>query len=364
MTPFDLVDLFFRFSACGIGGLTAAAVWRGLGRSGLSISFTLLYGGACLYLLVASDTIFTALGPVAPVLAALSSINAFAFWLTTRFLFLDNRQLPSWAWALPPLCIGLGSLRLWALSSGSDGLDLPAALGIEFLIVALVAHALYVAWRGRDADLIEARRRFRLWFVALLAPLFVTVIGVELTFTLSAATLPPPGASMASGIAIWIIMLVISLMLLRLRQDSLMRRVAEPALGKSANSHLTAVERRLLERLRQEMEDKEAFREERLTIAALAKRLGSQEHTLRRLINGALGYRNFNAFLNGYRIKAAKASLTDPDRAGVPVLTLSYESGFGSIGPFNRAFREATGMTPTEFRRTRLGGTDDRTPSG
>jgi AraC-like DNA-binding protein len=27
------------------------------------------------------------------------------------------------------------------------------------------------------------------------------------------------------------------------------------------------------------------------------------------------------------------------------------EAGFGSIGPFNRAFREAYGVTPTEFRR-------------
>jgi AraC-like DNA-binding protein len=33
------------------------------------------------------------------------------------------------------------------------------------------------------------------------------------------------------------------------------------------------------------------------------------------------------------------------------VLTLALEAGYGSIGPFNRAFRDAYGVTPTEFRR-------------
>jgi len=33
------------------------------------------------------------------------------------------------------------------------------------------------------------------------------------------------------------------------------------------------------------------------------------------------------------------------------VLTIALEAGYGSIGPFNRAFRERFGMTPTEYRR-------------
>jgi AraC-like DNA-binding protein len=31
------------------------------------------------------------------------------------------------------------------------------------------------------------------------------------------------------------------------------------------------------------------------------------------------------------------------------------DAGFQSIGPFNRAFKADTGMTPTEFRRHALG---------
>jgi AraC-like DNA-binding protein len=35
----------------------------------------------------------------------------------------------------------------------------------------------------------------------------------------------------------------------------------------------------------------------------------------------------------------------------VPVLTIAMDAGFQSLGPFNRAFKAATDLTPTEFRR-------------
>jgi len=32
------------------------------------------------------------------------------------------------------------------------------------------------------------------------------------------------------------------------------------------------------------------------------------------------------------------------------VLTIALDLGYGSLGPFNRAFKEMTGMTPTAYR--------------
>ena len=93
-------------------------------------------------------------------------------------------------------------------------------------------------------------------------------------------------------------------------------------------------------------------RDERLTIAALAAQLGEQEYRLRRLINGRLGYRNFPAFLNSFRLAEVKAALADPAQAEVPILTIALDAGFGSLGPFNRAFREDEGMTPSSWRAT------------
>ena len=98
------------------------------------------------------------------------------------------------------------------------------------------------------------------------------------------------------------------------------------------------------------MERDRLYREEGLTIAVFALRLGATEHRLRRAINGGLGHRNFNSFLNAYRIADAKAALADPSQADVPVLTIAMDAGFGSLGPFNRAFKAETGLTPSEFR--------------
>ena len=37
------------------------------------------------------------------------------------------------------------------------------------------------------------------------------------------------------------------------------------------------------------------------------------------------------------------------------MLTIAMDAGFQSIGPFNRAFKAATNLTPTEFRRLAMG---------
>jgi AraC-like DNA-binding protein len=107
----------------------------------------------------------------------------------------------------------------------------------------------------------------------------------------------------------------------------------------------------LLKRLELLMTEECIYRQEGLTIAALAFRLSVPEERLRRAINEGLGYRNFNAFINHYRLEDAKTALSDPSQHDVPVLTIAMDAGFQSLGPFNRAFKADTGMTPTEHRR-------------
>ena len=105
-----------------------------------------------------------------------------------------------------------------------------------------------------------------------------------------------------------------------------------------------------------------AYRREGLTIGSLSAELGVPEYRLRQLINEGLGHRNFNAFLNRYRIEEAQAALADPEQREVPVLTIAMDAGFQSVGPFNRAFRAATDLTPTEFRRLAMAKTASMLP--
>ena len=101
------------------------------------------------------------------------------------------------------------------------------------------------------------------------------------------------------------------------------------------------------------MGDERAYRREGLTLAALADSLGLAEAPLRELINQRLGFRNFNDFLHHHRLGEATRRLAEED---LPVLSIALDCGYGSIGPFNRAFRQRLGMTPTDYRAAaRLG---------
>jgi AraC-like DNA-binding protein len=74
------------------------------------------------------------------------------------------------------------------------------------------------------------------------------------------------------------------------------------------------------------------------------------EYRLRRLINVRLGYRNFNQMLHAYRVADAAAALADPEKRHLPILTIALTAGYQSINPFNRAFKESKGVTPSAFR--------------
>ena len=96
------------------------------------------------------------------------------------------------------------------------------------------------------------------------------------------------------------------------------------------------------------------YHEAGLTIASLAARLKIPEYRLRRLINTKLGYRNFNHMLHAYRVAEASAALADPAQRRLPILSIALSVGYQSINPFNRAFRDLKGTTPSAFRQDAL----------
>ena len=102
-----------------------------------------------------------------------------------------------------------------------------------------------------------------------------------------------------------------------------------------------------LTRLQRAMTEDKLYHQDGLTLAALAQTLSLGEAALRTLINHELGYRNFNDFLHHYRLTEAAARLR---AESLPILTIALDCGYGSIGPFNRAFKQRFGMTPTEYR--------------
>jgi AraC-like DNA-binding protein len=114
-----------------------------------------------------------------------------------------------------------------------------------------------------------------------------------------------------------------------------------------------AADEEWIERLQRLMTAEHAYRDPELSLGRLAERVGLPEYRLRELIHHRLGFRNFPAFINEHRLQEVEQRLRDPAFDRRPILTLALEAGFGSIGPFNRAFRDRHGVTPTAFRSRR-----------
>jgi AraC-like DNA-binding protein len=299
------------------------------------------------------------------------------FWVAATALFDDDFR-PRWYH-------GLAWLWLAALAWYEVVHDWPHAIVTIHNASALlcVAFGIWPALSGRAADLVERRRQFRLEYAIGTALYIALVIASEWLWP-GILGKPPFSLINALGlIALTFLFATLGLSRFGLEQPksieppSRLARTAEVRAPSATtqntaqdtaqdtapdNGQNTAQDTALLEALRKTMGDGKAYREDGLSIASLSQKLNVQEYRLRRLINGRLGHRNFSAFVNGYRLAEAASALADPDQAEVPVLTIALDAGFGSIGPFNRAFKAYAGQTPSEYRRSQLGSSEIGSP--
>lgn len=93
-----------------------------------------------------------------------------------------------------------------------------------------------------------------------------------------------------------------------------------------------------------------AYLEPELTLGDLAQRLHTNGSVMSAVINGAFG-KNFNDFVNTYRVEAVKQMLRDPAAQHLSFLGLGLECGFNSKSTFNRAFKKLTGLSPGAYRQ-------------
>jgi AraC-like DNA-binding protein len=354
------IDLGCRGAVVGLSLLIAGVLLRDRGHSTVSRLSAMLLVSA------AASTICSAPGFPWPwqywslFLLALSCGGSVIFWLWARATFDDDFLLQWWHGALWAAIVGLQVfVSGWSVRWPALGEPIDRVLPFVYLGFSLLGAAQTLAtWR---ADLVAGRRRLRL----------VVLIGASAYAVASALQNFWP-ASPASGFSVWSVANVVGLLVLLslsawslfqaagAQQVSVLLPTTGDVLGDISStapedeSKPPAIDPELLRRLQQLMTVERAYRREGLTIGLLSAELGVPEYRLRQLINEGLGHRNFNAFLNQYRIEEARAALADPEQKDIPVLTIAMDTGFQSVGPFNRAFKAATDLTPTEFRRLAL----------
>ncbi|MHA7888732.1 AraC family transcriptional regulator [Roseicyclus sp.] len=347
----DQIDLALRGGAIALLLLLAGLMWRApIAREGrMSILAVAVTESA--FLLVHGPT-----GPDLPAaLAAQLSMLASAMPLAVTWLLLTiflDPPLARWPW-LAAAGVVSGALLVTEWTGAS-----PVVCGMLSMILFAGLFGLAL-WSARE-DLVECRCEARPGFAAAIAGYGLFATGAQVVGGVDPATpwfaLVQSGGTLALALtfAVWI-----------LRPDATRwpgitdaAEALRPARAAAPAGEDTA----LIARIEAAMEGG-IWREEGLTIGALAARLAVPEHRLRRAINRGLGHRNFSSFINRARIEAARAALSDPAQMGRTVLEIAYETGFASLGPFNRAFRAETGQSPTEYRRAALDGQAQADPS-
>jgi AraC-like DNA-binding protein len=348
----DELTLALRGLALGLA-LALLLAATGLHRQGRRALWPVL-AGLMAYLLRGAPQLAGAPLAVLLPLAVGALLVPATFWWLVHSAFDDRADVPPAAWGTAAVLVIAGLLD-GPVAAGWPA-DLPHLVQ-KLCAIGFVVAGLRRLWLSGAGDLVAGRRRLRGWLLAYIGGHGLAVLAAELLLRgqrapqwLDALNVGAIAAALAVALAL----------LLRFREDSVDTlfgpepAAAPPAVAVAAKRALPeGTETPWLRRLGTLMDEEKVYRDPELTVAALATRLGLPEYRLRELIHDRLGHRNFQAFVNAHRLREAERRLADPACDGRPILTLALEAGFGSIGPFNRAFRERHGTSPSEYRGRR-----------
>ena len=85
-----------------------------------------------------------------------------------------------------------------------------------------------------------------------------------------------------------------------------------------------------------------------LNLSKLSQILNFPSKTISAVLNHKIGM-GFNEYVNSFRVEEAKRILVDPSKSHLSITGAGLEAGFNSIPTFQRAFKQHTGQTPSEF---------------
>lgn len=346
LTAVEILDLMVRGGTIGILVLLIIHLIR-MSASPALTTTGLVFTGSGIIESVVTAPLFTEAGFLPP--EALLSLQQFHFVALHWFVLVLFDDHFCWR----PHCF-FPAIVGGVLVAATLLAPAPYELVLRYALIAFNAGLLVLiimkALEDRASDLVDDRRRFRqvLAFVVPPFTLFVFVLNILQVndHALQAFCLLYSGSFfiMAAGFSYWMTNL----------KPSLFQIVGNTEGSHADDPGLSSADRLELDRVVKAVEGG-LYLEAGLTIGGLAQIMRIPEHRLRKLINSGLGYRNFAAFLNDYRITEAKRRLADPGLAREQIIQHAFALGYASLAPFNRAFRERVGVSPTEYREKMLG---------
>ncbi|MCL9998936.1 MAG: helix-turn-helix domain-containing protein [Erythrobacter sp.] len=342
---FQTFDLLLRGVAVGSQAALGITLARSAPHGSLKLATLLFILANSAFTLAGSEPVQRGLGDFLWALWLIQIGGTGYLWLFTLTLFEDHRlRLASFAPAIALVLIGL------IAQFGPAPLTAGLWTAHNLIGLVLAVHAMAIIIRSGRHDLVEARRNLRVPFLLLIAgySLLLSIAQIAQTMGVSADWFEAANAVIQAVLGLGGVGFLLT------ARGSLFGAALPPGAGAQADPALSAEELHWRARLDAVMDEGALWQREGLAIGDVAEAVGLPEHRLRRLINDQLGYRNFTAFINHRRIAAARAILEDPAQARRTVASIAFDLGFGSLGPFNRAFREATGVSPSEYRKHAL----------
>lgn len=101
--------------------------------------------------------------------------------------------------------------------------------------------------------------------------------------------------------------------------------------------------------LEQQINSKQLYLDDKLTLTTLAKETGIKAHTLSQVINQSMKT-NFYRLVNTYRVQHA-IKLIDNTSINWSIERIAYESGFANRVTFSKAFKEIMGQTASAYKK-------------
>lgn len=340
-----------------LGGYTCS-LYQGQRLARFLIFFTL-----CLtsFLLGAIPVIAT-IAPLDFLRSNLAILTPAALWLFSVTFFTDERKVPAYGLGLIALYFTLQMLFsvLNYLNFDTGGAGYYVGELFPLLVMAgLSFDVIYMGVKGRREDLLEERRRLRLPFVISMSLVIVFTLSVDALLPLLQSMLPPDSNLSIIGIAspliygaVFLWTLTLNFALFRFDRDPELLLRVEPAINTLSSDDSNGImvpnkDEKLKLKIDELMDVQKSYKGIGFTLSRLSETLSISEQRLRTTINQTMGYRNFNQFLNHYRIKEATRLIVDSDDA---IANIAMAAGYNSLSAFNKAFKETHGMTPREFR--------------
>ncbi len=306
---------------------------------------------------------FTALGvgfclpaPDAPQLAAWAAAGG---WLVKAFipplsyilvLQIAIGRLPSLlhaaVLALPLLGLP-AALALTASSGGCGAVDscpefatflgvVGVGPGAVVLLLLWLQRGIFTQLRGKQNS------SDRYWVALTLVAFNVLNLGVDLAR--AGAMIEPGEAAFVHTVFGLTLIYLVTTLAFRIDPKPVVLLSGVPLLRRSIT--LTRAEQALAKQFNDLMELDKLYQEPTFSRTDLARELDVSENVVSHVINGAFD-KNFRQLLNEHRVTEAKALLVNID---LQVAAIAFDVGFNSLASFNRAFKDITGLPPTEFR--------------